>query len=176
MAPKVPSVLHSTSQPEMQFHSGDDANPRAILEQCGEVHRALDQLDDQLNDLENAFGRTLRRPDISPSEVDRLSSQIMASYSTLVKRITNITSQDGSSNNKNATQVGKITRRLKTTFQRYRILEADFRRDSKQATKRQYRIVHPNAPNEEVEEAAANSNGPIFSEAVNLSSRYYVLF
>ena len=144
------------------------SNPNAILDECREVDRALDQLDEQLNNLERVFRQVLARPDMPSGEINSLSSQIMTGYRALVSRVKNIKSKPESGSSRNGPQVGKVDRRLKATIQRYQTLEADFRRDSQQAAERQYRIVRPDATDAEVREAVADPDAPIFQQAVRI--------
>jgi len=50
-------------------------------------------------------------------------------------------------------------------------MEAEFRRDSQAAAERQYRIVKPDATEEEVREACADPDTPIFQQALLSSDR-----
>jgi syntaxin 1B/2/3 len=157
---------------EMQSYSGGGANPNAILEECREVDRALDALDEQLTNLERVFRTVLARPDMPSGEINSLSSQIMTGYRGLVDHVKRIKSKPESGSPRNAPQVGKVDRRLKATIQRYQTLEADFRRDSQAAAERQYRIVRPDATEAEVREAVADPDAPIFQQAVRFSLHY----
>lgn len=142
------------------------ADPNAILNECREVDRALDQLDGQLDMLERMFKQVLARPDMPSTEITNLSTAIMTAYRALVTRVKNIKSKPESGNPRNAPQVGKVDRRLKATINKYQNLEAEFRRDSKAAAERQYRIVRPDATEEEVQQAVENPDAPIFQQAV----------
>ncbi|KAF2681332.1 t-SNARE [Lentithecium fluviatile CBS 122367] len=148
--------------------NGRGADPNAILNECREVDRALDQLDGQLDNLERTFRQVLARPDMPSGEITNLSSQIMTGYRALVTRVKNIKSKPESGNPRNAPQVGKVDRRLKATINRYQNLESDFRRDSQAAAERQYRIVRPDATEEEVRQAVENPEAPIFQQAVRV--------
>ncbi|KAF2109606.1 t-SNARE, partial [Lophiotrema nucula] len=158
---------------EMQPYGGPPAgaNPNAILDECREVDRALDQINSQLDNLERTFKQVLARPDMGAGEISNLSSQIMTGYRGLVQRVKNIKSKPESGSPRNAPQVGKVDRRLKQTINRYQSLEADFRRDSRQAAERQYRIVRPDASEEEVEAAVEDPSQPIFQQALLSSDR-----
>ncbi|KAF1951673.1 t-SNARE [Byssothecium circinans] len=151
--------------------AGGGADPNAILNECREVDRALDQLDSQLDNLERTFKQVLARPDMPSGEITNLSSQIMTGYRGLVTRVKNIKSKPESGNPRNAPQVGKVDRRLKATINRYQNLESDFRRDSQAAAERQYRIVRPDATEEEVREAVEDPEAPIFQQALLSSDR-----
>ncbi|CAI6335873.1 unnamed protein product [Periconia digitata] len=158
---------------EMQPYgqNGGAADPNAILNECREVDRALDQLDNQLDNLERTFKQVLARPDMPSGEITNLSSQIMTGYRALVTRVKNIKSKPESGNPRNSPQVGKVDRRLKATINRYQSLESEFRRDSQAAAERQYRIVRPDATEEEVQQAVEDPSAPIFQQALLSSDR-----
>jgi syntaxin 1B/2/3 len=157
---------------EMQPYSqSGGADPNAILNDCREVDRALDQINSQLDNLERAFKQSISRPDLPSSEITALSSQVMTEYRALVNRVKNIKSQPESGNPRNAPQVGRVDRRLKSLIQRYQNLEAEFRKDSQAAAERQYRIVRPDATEQEVREACADPDTPIFQQALLSSDR-----
>lgn len=159
---------------EMQNYGGQpaqSADPNAILNECREVDRALADLDAQLERLKNVFGQVLARPDMPSGEINDLSSQIMTSYRGLVGRVKNIKSKPESGSPRNAPQVGRVDRRLRDTLGEYQTIEAKFRADSKAAAARQYRIVAPNATDDEVEAAVQNPEAPIFQQALLNSDR-----
>ena len=153
----------------MQNYGGQPAqgaDPNAILNECREVDRAITDLESQLDNLKQVFGQVLARPDMPSGEINNLSSQIMTSYRGLVGRVKNIKSKPESGSPRNAPQVGKVDRRLKETINKYQKLEAKFRADSMAAAERQYRIVSPNATDEEVKLAVQDPEAPIFQQAV----------
>ena len=104
-------------------------------------------------------------------EINNLSSQIMTGYRGLVTRVKAIKSKPDSGHPRNAPQVGKVDRRLKATINKYQSLESDFRRDSQAAAERQYRIVRPDATEQEVRDAVADPDAPIFQQALLNSDR-----
>jgi syntaxin 1B/2/3 len=150
----------------MQPSSSGDANSLAILEECQEVDCKLDQLDDQLNNLKRVFAHVLARPGTTSDEVNRLNLQIIESYSALARRVKNIRSRSESASRRNASHVRKVNDRLNGTFQRYQMLQSEFRRDSEAAAERQYRIVCPEATDAEIKEAVTDPDKPIFQQAV----------
>jgi syntaxin 1B/2/3 len=153
----------------MQNYGGQpaqSADPNAILNECREVDRALDDLVAQLERLKGVFGQVLARPDMPSGEINDLSSQIMTSYRNLVNRVKNIKSKPESGSPRNAPQVGKVDRRLKKTLETYQGIEAEFRKNSRAAAERQYRIVAPDATDNEVQAALQDPEAPIFQQAV----------
>ncbi|KAF2440361.1 t-SNARE [Karstenula rhodostoma CBS 690.94] len=156
-------------QPYGQQQGG--ADPNAILNECREVDRALDQLDSQLDDLERASKRAMQSTNTSSREVEGLTSQVMTGYRALVTRVKNIKSKPESGNPRNAPQVGKVDRRLKATMNRYMNLEKEHRRDQEESFKRQYRIVNPEASEEEVQGALGTNDEGVFTQALMTSNR-----
>jgi syntaxin 1B/2/3 len=161
--------LTKTAQGDVEMQPyGGGANPQAILEECREITRALDQLDAQLDQLDGVFKRSLARPDMPSGEINSLSSQIMTGYRGLVSRVKKIKSKPESGTPRNAPQVGMVDRRLKTLINRYQTLESEFRNQSQAAAERQYRIVRPDATDAEVREAVSDPDAPIFQQAVSI--------
>ncbi|KAL5462751.1 hypothetical protein PMIN06_001444 [Paraphaeosphaeria minitans] len=157
-------------QPFGQQQGG--ADPNAILNECREVDRALDQIDAQLDNLERTMQAQATSATPNNTEVTNLTTQIMAGYRALVTRVKTIKSKPESGNPRNAPQVGKVDRRLKAVMNRYQNVEKKFRQDQQEAIKRQYRIVNPNATEEELQEVAADSsNDGVFAQALMSSNR-----
>jgi syntaxin 1B/2/3 len=143
-----------------------------ILNECRAIDRAIDDIEQELQRLEGVQQRYLADTNTSREsplgrEVDRLSQNIMTEYRGLVDRVRNIKSDRESGNPRNAPQVGKVDRRLKTTINKSQQLERDFRRRAQEQIARQYRIVRPDASDAEVQEAVEDtSNQQVFSQAV----------
>jgi DNA repair exonuclease SbcCD ATPase subunit len=96
----------------------------------------------------------------------------MTKYRGLVSRVKNIKQQPESGNPRNAPQVGKVDRRLKTAINQYQQVEREFRKASQDQMARQYRIVRPDASDAEVREAVEDPNNQqIFSSALIQSDR-----
>jgi syntaxin 1B/2/3 len=146
--------------------------PDHILNECRAIDRAIDDIEQELQRLDGVQQRYLADTNTSREsplgrEVDRLSQNIMTEYRGLVDRVRNIKSDRESGNPRNAPQVGKVDRRLKTTINRSQQLERDFRRRAQEQIARQYRIVRPDASDAEVQEAVEDtSNQQVFSQAV----------
>lgn len=157
-------------QPYGQQQGG--ADPNAILNECREVDRALDQIESQLDNLERTMQAQASSATPNTTEVTGLTTQIMAGYRALVTRVKTIKSKPESGNPRNAPQVGKVDRRLKAVMNRYQNIEKNFRRDQQEAIKRQYRIVNPNATEQELQEAATDgSTDGVFAQALMTSNR-----
>ena len=147
--------------------------PDHILNECRNIDRAIDDIENELERLTGVQQRYLADTNTSREsplgrEVDRLSQNIMTSYRGLVNRVKTIKQDKESGNPRNAPQVGKVDRRLKTTINKSQQVERDFRRRAQEQIERQYRIVRPDASDAEVREAVEDtSNQQVFSQAVS---------
>jgi len=93
-------------------------------------------------------------------------------YRSFVARMKRIKSNPESGDPRNAAQVGRVDRRLKTAINKYQQVDQKYRRDMQEQTAREYRIVRPDASDAEVREASEDtSNTQIFSQALLTSDR-----
>jgi syntaxin 1B/2/3 len=164
--PSKPLSCHHSQ--DVPSQTSDGVSPYDILDECRDIGVALNQLDDQLVNLEGVFKRSLARPDMPSGEINSLSSQIMTGYRDLLSRVKKIKLKPESGTPRNAPQVGTVETRLKATYKRYLTLESKFRNQSQVAAKRQYRIVSPDATDEEIRGAVSDTDTPIFQQAVSI--------
>lgn len=154
--------------------SGD---PNAILNECRDIDRGVDQIERNLEQLRMIQQRTLDDADSSSSsaanrQLDSLSSDTMAQYRTLTERVRLVKSNPDSRTPKNNPQVGRVDRRLKQAIQQYQQVESQFRKRTQDQMARQYRIVRPDASEQEVRAAVEDPSGAqIFSQALMQSDR-----
>lgn len=152
-------------------------DPNAILNECRDVDRGIDEIEMKLNDLRKMQQRSLDDPDSSMNspvnrQLDAAGAETMTAYRSLAARIKAIKQQPESGSPKNAPQVGKVDRKLKSAINQYQNLESDFRKKLQAQMARQYRIVRPNASEAEVREAVEDtSNQQVFSQALLQSDR-----
>ena len=169
----------SSSQPYAPQQSmGGSGDPNQILNDCQEIDRALDKIDLDLNQLRGLHRRRLNAAETdnaTSQQIDRLSADIMTSYRGLVERMRVVKGLTESGNPRNKPQVGRVDRRLKATINNYQTLERDFRHGLQDQQARQYRIVRPDASEDEVQEAIEDPNTQIFQQAVSslIPSRYF---
>ena len=155
--------------------NGND--PNRILNECRAVDTAIDEIEADLQRLKGLQSRYLADTNTSAQsplrvEVDRTGENIMTKYRGLVSRVKGIKQQPESGNPRNAPQVGKVDRRLKSAINQYQQVEREFRKASQEQMSRQYRIVRPDASDAEVREAVEDPNNQqIFSSALIQSDR-----
>ncbi|EGE00751.1 hypothetical protein TESG_08044 [Trichophyton tonsurans CBS 112818] len=139
-----------------QYNQPRPQDPNAILNQCRDVDRGIDDVNRYVDQLSTLYRRLLS--DVDPArenavreEVEDLANQTKRLYRNLV---------------------GKVERSLKAAITRYQQVQADFRKESESQMARQYRIVRPDATDAEVREAVQDSsNQQIFSQALIQSDR-----
>lgn len=151
--------------------SGD---PNAILNECRDIDRGIDSIQRNLERLRFLHQRAIDDPDASQGtqtnrELDSLSSDTMTLYRNFGARIKAIKSQKESGEPRNKPQVGLMDRKLKSAITEYRRVDSEFRAKLAAQMERQYRIVRPDASEQEVREAVQDtSNNQVFSQAVSL--------
>ncbi len=147
-------------------------DPNAILNECRDIDRGIDSIHRNLDRLGALQRKAIGEADGSQSnqinrELDSLSSDTMTLYRSFAARIKTIKSQKESGDPRNKPQVGLVDRKLKTAINDYQKLESEFRHKLSEQMARQYRIVRPDASDQEVQEAVQDtSNNQVFSQAV----------
>jgi syntaxin 1B/2/3 len=147
---------------EMQSIVEGDTNPFAILEECRQVDRDLDVLNDQLDHLKLDFKKSTAQ-----SDIDKFKSNIQDNCCAIVNTIDRLRSKPEATGERNVAHVRKVVLRLTATIKRYELLLAEFRRDSEQIAIRHLRIVHTDATDSEVDDVVNNPDTPIFRQAVS---------
>jgi len=149
------------SQPSMG--GGSD-----ILQQCTDIDRTITELESRLQGLRSLQSRILA--DRAPiSDLDNESTDLMSTYRNLAARMKKIKSNPESGAPRNAPQVGRVDRRLKSAMNDFQRLESEFRGQMRDQQARQYRIVNPNATEEEVQQVIEDPNTQVFQQAVSRS-------
>ena len=147
---------------------GFGPDPSAILNECRDIDRAIDDLERRLQELQSLQRRFTTSNESSSDQINNMGSSIMSSYRALGQRVKKVKSQPESGNQRNAPQVGKVDRRLKTAINTYQTVESEFRRRVREQQVRQYKIVRPDATEDEVRQACEEPNQQIFQQAVSL--------
>lgn len=151
--------------------------PNAILNECRDIDRGIDQIEQNLEQLRALQQRTLDDADSSSSsaanrQLDTMSSDTMAMYRGLTERVRTVKSNPDARTPKFSQQVSRVDRRLKSAIQQYQQVESQFRKRTQDQMARQYRIVRPDASEQEVRAAVEDtSNNQVFSQALMQSDR-----
>lgn len=155
---------------------GGNANPNAILNECRDIDQGINTIEQNLNQMRMFQQRTLDDADSSAGsnsnrQLDSLSTETMAHYRSLTERVRMVKSNPDSKLPKNSAQVQRVDRRLKAAIQSYQTNESDFRKKTQDQMARQYRIVRPDADENEVREAVQDTGGQVFQQALMQSNR-----
>lgn len=153
----------------------DPSDPNAILNECRDIDRGIDQVQDNVESLRRLQDRSLIEADATATrrEMDNLSSRTMASFRELTERVRMVKSAPEGRQPRNAAQVGRVERRLKEANQAYQQVEAGFRKKTQDQMARQYRIVRPDASESEVRAAVEDTSGnaQVFQQALMQGNR-----
>ncbi|PSS15314.1 hypothetical protein M430DRAFT_29294 [Amorphotheca resinae ATCC 22711] len=157
---------------------GHQNDPNKILNECREIDRGIDEIKASLATLATLQQRSLDDSDSSAQsntnrQLDAISAETMTMYRNFAGRIKAIKQQPESGSPKNAPQVGKIDRKLKAAIQEYQSMDSAFRRKLQDQMARQYRIVRPDATEQEVRQAVEDISNQqqMFSQALLQSDR-----
>jgi syntaxin 1B/2/3 len=141
-----------------------------ILDECTAIDELISDLESRFNSFKALTTRILSdRAQVS--ELEAASSDIVNTYRNATDRMKRIKSNPESGSPRNAPQVGRVDRRLKTSWQQFKVIEADFRAKMKEQQTRQYRIVNPEATEDEVRQAVEDPNTQVFQQALMNADR-----
>jgi len=147
-------------------------DPNAILNNCRDVGRAIDELDTRLQDLQRVQRQFTAGTGATNREIDAMAADIMATYRALAERVKRIKSQPAARQPRNEPQVNALDRRIRKAINGFQTLESQFRRDVQDQQRRQYLIVNPGATEEQIREATeAGGDAQIFQQALVQSDR-----
>ena len=156
---------------------GGSADPNAILNECRDIDKSINTIDQNLNQMRMFQQRTLDDADSSAGsnsnrQLDSLSTETMALYRSLTERVRMVKSNPDSNLPKNSPQVQRVDRRLKEAIRAYQTNESEFRKKTQDQMARQYRIVRPDADEAEVQAAVQDpTGGQVFQQALMQSNR-----
>lgn len=157
------------------FSQGD---PNAILNECRDIDQGIDQIERNLSQLRLLQDRSLNDTDTSTGsatsrQLDGLSAETMSMYRGLTERVRTIKSSRDGQQPRNAPQVSRVDRRLKQAIQEYQQVESAFRKKTQDQMARQYRIVRPDATEQEVRAAVEDTSqgSQVFQQALMQSDR-----
>ncbi|KAI1297094.1 t-SNARE [Xylaria venustula] len=153
-----------------------DRNPTSTLDEISDINRGIDTIDRNLEQLKMLQQRSLDDADSSATsntnrQLDRLSSETMAQYRSLTERVRQLKSKPENTQ-RFGQQVRRVDGRLKDAIRAYQQVESAFRKRTEEQMARQYRIVRPDATEEEVRAAVTDqTGGQVFQQALMQSNR-----
>ncbi len=152
---------------------GDDMG--SFLSEVEEIRAALAHVDENISRIESLHQRSLN--DVSEEQsgqtqrqIDALGAQTSQLMNNLKNRIKTLQSKSRDATRKS--QSDNVANKFKTSLQRYQSMEANYRQRYRERMGRQYKIVRPDATDEEVRAAVDDTGGgQIFSQALLQSNR-----
>ncbi|KAL7808478.1 t-SNARE [Trichoderma aethiopicum] len=152
-------------------------DPNAIRNECRDISNSVRQVESNLEQIKVLQSRVLSDVDSSSSsqsnrQLDALTTETMAIYRTLADRVRAVKSKPEGRSAMNSGHVDRVDREVKAVITKYQTVESEFQAAVKQQMGRQYRIVRPEATEEEVQAAVdGTGNSQIFSQALMQSDR-----
>lgn len=154
--------------------NGND--PNRMLNEVRAIDREVDNLQGGLERLKSLQSRFVNAPDqrqidALKVEIEQSSKKTMDEYKGLTNRVKNLKQSPESGNPRNAPQIGKVDRRLRTMIKEYQKINVDHRNAIRERNRRDYLIVRPDASEAEIREVTEDtSNTQIFSQAVSTNT------
>jgi len=161
---------------EMSSMNNGADNYQAFFSEATELGEAIDTVKSNISRIETLHQRSLTDIDESASQqtqrqLEVLVTETSALNNNLATRIKSLKAKYGRDPNKGAS-VGNLDRNFKDTLRKYQLVEKNFADRTREQMARQYRIVRPDATEEEVQSAVEDQQGQqIFSQALLSGNR-----
>lgn len=153
--------------------AGRRNDPNAVLNDCRELNRGIDEVESKVNELRGLYITTTSitaadELEQHNSKIERVQENTMTLYRNLVERMRRIKSNPESGNPRNEKQVGATDRRLRTALNNYQKADAEYRSRLQEQKRRQYLTIRPDASEAELQEAMEDTSANQFQQAVSL--------
>lgn len=136
------------------------------------ANSALSTLQEEIQAVRTAHQQSLTSTDPQAAAyADQLNEQARTTREQCknqIKRLFKLAKGDSRMNN----QSSAVKTRFTTLLQEHQVVEKEFRKKVKDRAERQYRIVNPQATEEEVRQVTESDNPQVFSQALLNSNRY----
>lgn len=153
--------------------TGGGNDPNAILNECREVNRGIDELERDGQSLKNMSQEVDKL--LSPEEEKNFTLRLRdANYkiqqlnTRLIERMKKVKADPASGHPRNEKQVGATSRRLKGAYNKYQQADAEVRKELGEKRKRAYLTIEPNATEPELQRVAEDSSMNMYSTAVSI--------
>lgn len=164
--------LNTGAAPYDQSGAPAPRDPNAILNECRQVGRAIDELEGRLGELQRIQRGFTSGNGTTNKEIDSMSADIMTGYRGLADRVRRIKSQPEAGDPRNRAQVDSLDRRIRKAINSFQQAESTFRKEVQEQQRRQYLIVNPEASEAEIREATQDGGDTqIFQQALLNSDR-----
>lgn len=155
----------------------------SFFSDISEIQDTIRLIDENVNKISDLHSRSLNNMDEASAQyAEQQLASIQQETSSLTNGVKNriklLESQNkrvpaGGDKNVRNTQIGAVKNRFKETIQRYQQVEQSYRQKYRARAERQFRIVKPDATQQEIKAALDDDqNGQIFSQALLNSNRH----
>lgn len=153
-------------------YGGDD---QAFFSELDEIRNGMATVNNNITRIESLHQQSLTDIDESATaqtrrQLEDVVTQTSSLNNNLANRIKALKGKYSRDPNKSP-QVGSLDRSFKETLRKYQMVEKNFADRTREQMARQYRIVRPDATDEEVEQACASGEGQVFSQALLKGNR-----
>lgn len=161
---------------EMGAVNGGAGNYQDFFAEVGELREAIDTVKSNITRMESLHQRSLTDIDESSSQqtqrqLEALAAETSALNNNLASRIKSLKAKHLRDPTKGP-QVNNLDRNFKDTLRQYQMTEKTFADQTRAQMERQFRIVKPDATEEEVRAACEDNQGQqIFSNALLQGNR-----
>lgn len=151
----------------------------SFMNEINDINNSLDQYSNLVNMISNKQRNFVQELDLSEEDADYNSQQIDALVAEaqslqadLKNRIKNVQTQAAHSHDKHKIDQAETARkRFLDLIQEYRMIEADNREQTKLQAQRQYKIVKPDASDDELKAVVEDGSQQYFQQALMQSNR-----
>jgi syntaxin 1B/2/3 len=156
---------------------GNSYNPNEVLDRALAIRDEIANIESQmLTKLKSDQQAALNSADPSQAatKVSEMSANILKAYSVLVLQIRELKSDPGNQDEETmkGKQVKATDKALKLSMSNFETIDRDYTKKLKEQTARQFRIVRPDASEQEVREAVEDPRrGDVFVQAMMQSDR-----
>ncbi|QSZ36400.1 hypothetical protein DSL72_006277 [Monilinia vaccinii-corymbosi] len=153
---------------------GQQADPNFILNACRDIDYRIEATSSfitRLQTLRNRVGSELDQATIA-RDLASISSESSVAFKSLINEISSLKRMPESGSPRNQPQIGRVQRKLKGNMDAYKAKEMDFEHAVRDQMRREYRIVNPEATDEDVNAAVPNAEPQqMFQQALMTSNR-----
>lgn len=175
-SPAATSQIQQQATVQPQAYANDEQTNFAFFGEVDDIKRHLVQYEDNIERIESLHKRSLAESNVENEsaiqrQIDTLHTETRGLAETLRARIKKLESTSQRDPTKHV-QTQNLKRQFMSMIQKFQASEAAFQQRYQEVLKRQYRIVDPNATDEQVQAAIEDEQGgQVFSQALMQSNR-----
>ena len=168
------AYTQQTYAPSESYEMQDQSNLQ-FFNEVDDIKRNLVQYEDNIERIETLHKRSLAESNLESEalmqkQLDGLQTDTRGLAETLKTRIKQLEASSQHDSTKSA-QAQNLKHQFMSMIQKFQATEAAFRQRYRDVTARQYRIIDPEATEEQVQQVVDEGSGQMFSQALMQSNR-----